>query len=159
MELGPRGMRFFLNLYPPYLFTRTRVKSISPDWREAVVVLKKSLLTRNYVGTTFGGSIFAASDPFFMLLLIKILGIREHIVWDKAATIEYKRPARSSLTLRFAISDADLEAIRRDLESKAKSEPVLRVDAIDREGQVCATVSKTIYIRRKGDGDGSMSSS
>ena len=142
-------MRLLLNLYPPYLFTRTRVKSISPDWRETVVVLKKSLLTRNYVGTTFGGSIFAASDPFFMLLLIKILGIREHVVWDKAATIEYKRPARSSLTFRFAISDADLEAIRRDLESKGKSEPVLTVDAVDRAGQVCATVSKTIYIRRK----------
>lgn len=142
-------MRLLLNLYPPYLFTRTRVKSISADWRESVVQLKKSFLTRNYVGTTFGGSIFAASDPFFMLMLIKILGIREHIVWDKAATIEYKRPARSTLTFRFLIRDEDLATIRRDLEERGKSEPVLLVDAVDCAGEICATVSKTIYIRKK----------
>jgi hypothetical protein len=149
MELGPRGLRRLLNLYPPYLFTRTRVKSISDDWREAVVELKKSLLTRNYVGTTFGGSIFAASDPFFMLMLIKIFGIRDYIVWDKAATIEYKRPARTTLTFRFVITDENLAAIEKDLEEHGKSEPVLLVDAVDREGEICATVSKTLYIRKK----------
>lgn len=149
MEFGPRGLRRLLNLYPPYLFTRTRVKSISDDWRESVVQLKKSLLTRNYVGTTFGGSIFAASDPFFMLMLIGIFGIQEHIVWDKAATIEYKRPAKSTLTLRFLITDQDIAAIEKDLSEKGKSEPVFYVDAVDREGHVCATVSKTLYIRKK----------
>src|SRR5918996_2366260 len=115
MELGPRGMRRLLNLYPPYFFTRTRVKSISADWRESVVQLKKSLLNRNYVGTTFGGSIFAASDPFFMLMLIGIFGIRDYIIWDKAATIEYKRPARSTLNFRFLITDEDIAAIEKDL--------------------------------------------
>lgn len=149
MELGPNGMRRLLNLYPPYLFTRTRVKSISADWRESVVELKKSIFTRNYVGTTFGGSIFAASDPFFMLMLIKIFGIKGHIVWDKAATIEYKRPARSTLTFRFVITDQDLAAIENELEERGKSEPVLCVDAIDRSGEVCATVRKTLYIRVK----------
>ncbi|HKX12133.1 MAG TPA: DUF4442 domain-containing protein [bacterium] len=149
MEFGPRGLRRLLNLYPPYLFTRTRVISISADWRESVVQLKKSLLTRNYVGTTFGGSIFAASDPFFMLMLIGIFGIQDHIVWDKAATIEYKRPARSTLTLRFLITDQDIAAIEKDLSEKGKSEPVFYVDAVDREGQVCATVSKTLYVRKK----------
>ncbi len=149
MELGPRGMRLLLNLYPPYLFTRTRVKSISADWRESVVELKKSLLTRNYVGTTFGGSIFAASDPFFMLMLIKIFGIHGHIVWDKAAAIEYKRPARSTLTFRFLITDQDIAAIEQDLAEHGKSEPVLHVDAVDRQGHVCATISKTLYIRKK----------
>jgi hypothetical protein len=144
-----RGLRRLLNLYPPYLFTRTRVKSISDDWREAVVELKKSLLTRNYVGTTFGGSIFAASDPFFMLMLIHIFGIRDYIVWDKAATIEYKRPVRSTLTFHFQISDEDLALIEKELEDHGKSEPVLFVDGVDRKGEVCVTVSKTLYIRKK----------
>ena len=149
MALGPRSLQLLLNLYPPYLFTRTRVKSISADWRETVVQLKKSVLTRNYVGTTFGGSIFAASDPFFMLMLIGIFGIQEHIVWDKAASIEYKRPARSTLTFRFLITDEDIAAIEKDLAAHGKSEPVFLVDAVDRQGEVCATVSKTLYIRKK----------
>lgn len=149
MELGPRGMRLLLNLYPPYLFTRTKVKSISPDWRECVVELKKSWLTRNYVGTAFGGSLFAATDPFFMLMLIKILGMKDYIVWDKAAAIEYQRPARSTVTYRFVIDDAALAAIRRDLERDGKSLPRFEVKGVDREGHACVTVVKTIYIRKK----------
>src|SRR5215471_1742481 len=107
MQLGPRGMRFFLNIYPPYFFSQTRVKYIAPDWREIIVELPKTLLTRNYVGTTFGGSLYAASDPFFMLMLIKILGIKDHIVWDKGAKIDFKRPARSKITYHFVITEED----------------------------------------------------
>ncbi len=149
MELGPRGLRFFLNLYPPYLFTRTRVKYFSPDWRECVVELKKSLLNRNYVGTTFGGSLFAATDPFLMLMMIKILGIRDYIVWDNAATIEYRRPVRSTITFRFKITDEDLKQIHADLESQGKSLPQFEVLGIDREGNACVRVLKTLYIKKK----------
>ncbi len=149
MELGPRGLRLFLNLYPPYLFTRTRVKSIAPDWRECVVELKKSWLTRNYVGTTFGGSLFAATDPFFMLMLIKILGIQDYIVWDKAAEIQYLRPARSTVTFHFRIDDQDLQQIREELATEGKSLPRFEVLGLDREGLPCVKVLKTLYIRRK----------
>jgi len=142
-------MRLFLNWYPPYLFTRTRVKSISKDWRSCVVELKKSFLTRNYVGTTFGGSLFAATDPFLMLMLIKILGIEDYIIWDKAAEIEYQRPARSTVTYRFSVTDEDLEQIHRDLQAKGKALPKFEVRGVDRDGQTCVTVRKTIYIKRK----------
>jgi uncharacterized protein DUF4442 len=150
MELGPRAMRFFLNLYPPYLFTRTRVKSISPDWREVVVELKKSFLTRNYVGTAFGGSLYAACDPFFMLMLINILGIKDYIIWDKAATVEFKKPARTTVTYVLRITDEDIKKIRDDLAAVGKSVPEFRVEGKDRDGDVCVTVGKTVYIRKKG---------
>src|SRR4030095_9967104 len=90
-----------MNIYPPYFFSRTKVKSVSADWREVVVVLKKSLLTRNYVGTTFGGSLYAACDPFYMLMLIQILGIKDYIIWDKGASIDFKaRPHGHHLRLQ-----------------------------------------------------------
>lgn len=38
------------------------------------------------VGTHFGGSIFAMSDPFYMLMYMNILGKR-HLVWDHSACI------------------------------------------------------------------------
>jgi hypothetical protein len=149
MALGPRGMRFFLNLYPPYFFSRTRVKSVSPDWRKVVVELKKSLFTRNYVGTTFGGSLYAACDPFFMLMLINILGIRDHIIWDKGAKIEFKKPARTTITYVFQITDKDLKKIEEDLAAVGKSVPEFIVEGKDRDGDVCVTVEKTVYIRKK----------
>ncbi len=150
MQLGPRGMRFFLNIYPPYLFSRTRVKYIAPDWREVIVELPKSLLTRNYVGTTFGGSLYASSDPFFMLMLIKILGIQDHIVWDKGAKIDFKKPARSKITYRFIITDEDLIKIAQDLKEKGKSLPEFLVEGKDKNGEVCVSIHKLLYIRKKG---------
>lgn len=149
MKLGPRALRWFLNFYPPYFFTRTKVKSLSPDWRTCVVELKKSFLTRNYVGTTFGGSLFAATDPFYMLMLIGILGIESHIVWDKAARIEYLKPVRSKVTFRFQIGDEDLEKIAADLGARGKSEPEFTVEGVDQKGEVCVRVLKTLYVRKK----------
>jgi hypothetical protein len=149
MQLGPRGMRFFLNLYPPYLFSRTRVKYIAPDWKEIIVELHKSLLNRNYVGTTFGGSLYAASDPFFMLMLIKILGIKDHIVWDKGAKIDFKKPARSKITYRFLVTEEDLQRIYQELETKGKSLPEFLVEGKDKDGEVCVSIHKLLYIRKK----------
>jgi len=142
-------MKWFLNLYPPYLFTRTRVKHISPDWREVVVVLRKSFLTRNYVGTTFGGSLYAATDPFFMLMLVGILGIKDYIIWDKSSEIYFKKPVRSDVTYHFVITDQDLEKIRKDLEVQNKILPTFTVEGRDAEGDVCTIVKKVLYIRKK----------
>ncbi len=147
--MSPFWFRVLLNFYPPYLFSRTRVRSVSEDWREIVVELSKSFLTRNYVGTTFGGSLYAAADPFLMLMLIKILGIKDYIIWDKAAEIDFKKPARSKITYRFLITDADLEKISREIGEKGKSIPEFLVEGRDTEGDVCVAIKKMIYIRRK----------
>jgi hypothetical protein len=149
MKWTPRRMRWFLNVYPPYLFTRTKVKSISADWRETIVELPKTLLTRNYVGTTFGGSLYAAADPFLMLMLIQILGIRDYIIWDKSAAIDFKKPVRSRLTYRFLVTDEDLIKIRKDIEEKGKAVPEFVVEGKDETGEICVIVRKWIYIKRK----------
>ncbi len=144
-----RSFRFFMNIYPPYFFTRTRIKYVSKDFKEVVVVLKRSLLTRNFVGTTFGGSLYSAADPFFMLMLIRIMGIKEYIIWDQDAKIEFLKPVKSHLTLRFLISDANLKAIEEDIIRDGLSRPHFVVEGKDNEGKVCVRVDKGIYIRRK----------
>lgn len=149
MELSPRSFRFFTNLYPPYLFSRTRVKYISPDWKELVVELKRSLLTRNYVGTTFGGSLYQAADPFYMLMLIHIMGIKNYIIWDQSAEIDFIKPARTKVTYHFKISDEQLARILRDLETKTIVRPEFLVDGVDQEGDICVHIRKVIYIRKK----------
>jgi hypothetical protein len=149
MNLGPRGFRFFVNLYPPYLFSRTRVKYIASDWKEMIVELSKSILTRNYVGTTFGGSLYSAADPFFMLMLAKIFGLKDYIIWDKGAQVEFKRPARSKITYRFLITDKALQKIHQDLNDQGKSLPDFQVDGIDKDGEICVSVKKSLYLRKK----------
>ncbi|HET7437284.1 MAG TPA: DUF4442 domain-containing protein [Thermoanaerobaculia bacterium] len=143
-----RIMRWKFNLFPAYRGTGGRVTYISSDFREARVKLPLNWRTRNIVGTIFGGSLYAAVDPLYMLMLIQILG-RDYVVWDKAATISFCRPGRTTLTATFRIEEAELDAIRA---ATAGGEPVDRtyiVELVDAEGTVHAVVEKVIYIRRK----------
>ncbi len=145
----PKKMRWFLNLYPPYFFTGTRIKKISDDWKEVIVVLKKSLLTRNYVGTTFGGSLYAATDPHYMLMLCQILGLQDYIIWDKSADINFIKPVKSDITFHFKLSSDQIETLKRDVKATGKILPEFVVQGVDEEGQICVEVKKVIYIRVK----------
>ena len=151
MKFTPKSFKHLMNLYPPFFFTRTRVKYVAPDWRKVVVVLKKSLLTKNYVGTTFGGSLYQAADPFFMLMLVHILGIQDYVIWDQSAEITFVRPARSKITYTFEIKDEDLENIREGLKKNEVVRPVFRAEGLDKNGDICVVVKKVIYIRKKGN--------
>ena len=67
-------MRWGFNFFPAYRGTGARVTYISGDFREVRVELPLNWRTRNYVGTIFGGSVYGAVDPHYMIMLIKILG-------------------------------------------------------------------------------------
>ena len=43
--------------------------------------MKLSLRNQNYVGSHFGGGLFSMTDPFYMLMLMNVLG-SEYLVWD-----------------------------------------------------------------------------
>ncbi|HUP30757.1 MAG TPA: DUF4442 domain-containing protein, partial [Usitatibacter sp.] len=93
IQFGAAGIRRLLNFYPPFRGAGIRVREISPDFRTATVELRTKLFNRNYVGTHFGGSLFAMTDPFFMIMMMKNLG-PDYLVWDKAGTVRFLKPAR-----------------------------------------------------------------
>lgn len=141
-------MRWGFNLFPAFRGTGARVKYISGDWREVHVELPLNWRTRNYVGTIFGGSLYGAVDPHYMIMLIKILG-PDYVVWDKAATIRFKKPGRAALYARFLIPEEEIAMIRRLLETQPSIDRVYRVELVDAHGVVHAEVEKTVYIRRR----------
>jgi acyl-coenzyme A thioesterase PaaI-like protein len=143
-----RWFRLMTNLWPCYRGTGGRVTFIAGDWSEIRVRLRLSWRTRNYVGTLFGGSLYASLDPFFMLMLIKRLG-PGFIVWDKAASIRFRRPGRTTLTAVMRIDDTELAEIRRLLELEPKLDRTYRVELADAEGLVHAEVDKVVQIRRR----------
>jgi acyl-coenzyme A thioesterase PaaI-like protein len=148
MSLPPRLTKFVMNLWPPFLSPGIRVKRIAPDWREVTVELKLGLLNRNYVGTHFGGSLYAMTDPFYMLMLISNLG-RDYIVWDQSGRIDYRKPGRGKVQARFTLDDAQLDEIRRRTSAGDKYLPQLSVQVLDEAGEVVANVYKTLYVRLK----------
>ncbi|HET7150158.1 MAG TPA: DUF4442 domain-containing protein [Candidatus Acidoferrum sp.] len=135
-------------LFGCYRGTGGRLKYIAEDWSEVRLELPLSWRTRNYVGTIFGGSIYGAVDPIYMLMLIRRLG-PEFIVWDKAASIQFKKPGKETLRAQFVVCDDELAAIRTALETQRSMDRSYTVELKDGEGNVCATVEKIIYIRRR----------
>jgi hypothetical protein len=142
------ALRRWINLWPPFLGAGIRVKHISPDMKAVDVEIKLRWWNANYVGTQFGGSLFAMTDAFYMLMLMANLG-PEYIVWDKAATIRYRKPGRGTMRADFRLSAAQIEDIREKLETLPKYEPTFSVQVKDEDGIVIAEVEKLLYVRKK----------
>ena len=144
-SLRTRLMRWGFNLWPCYRGTGARVAFIAADWREVRIRLPLSWRTRNVVGTIFGGSLYASVDPFYMIMLMKNLG-PDYVVWDKAATMRFRRPGRGTLTATFRLDAAELTEIRDLLTALPKVDRTYTVDLVDREGTVHAAVEKIVHI-------------
>ncbi len=135
-------------MWPPFLGAGIRVKHVSPDMKAIDVEMKLRWWNANYVGTHFGGSLFAMTDPFYMLMLMANLG-RDYIVWDKAASIRYRRPGRGTIHAGFRLTTSQLDDIRDQLRTLPKYEPKFVVEVKDEEGTVIAEVEKLLHIRIK----------
>ena len=140
--------RWALNFFPAYRGTGGRVTYMSDDYTEVHVRLPLSWRTRNYVGTIYGGSIYGAVDPVYMIMLVKLLG-RDYVVWDKAASIRFRRPGRTTLRAKFVLDGSEVEAIKSELQGRKSVDRVYKVNLVDDAGKVHAEVEKTLYIARR----------
>jgi acyl-coenzyme A thioesterase PaaI-like protein len=147
-KLGPRPFRWLMNLWPCIRGTGVRVTHIAPNWKEIRVRLPLSLRTRNYVGSIFGGSLYGAVDPLYMLMLIRLLG-PDYVVWDKSASIRFLKPGRTTLYATCRVEDDELDEIRRLLQSEPKIDRTYRIALADDQGTVHAEVDKVIQIRKR----------
>ncbi len=140
--------RALVNLYPPYLGAGIRVTHVADDFHAVEVRMKLHFWNQNYVGTHFGGSLYAMADPFFMIMLMELLG-PGYVVWDKAGTVRYRRPGRGTVRARFEIPPDRLDAIRAAADRDGRTEPTFTVEIRDAKGEVVAEVDKVISVRRK----------
>jgi acyl-coenzyme A thioesterase PaaI-like protein len=143
-----RRTRWAFNWFPAYRGTGARIVFIASDWSEIRVRLPLNWRTRNYVGTIFGGSMYGAVDPVYMIMLIKLLG-PDYVVWDKAATIRFRKPGRETLTATFRVSEDQLASIRAEVATNGRAERTYAVDMVNAAGEVHATCEKVLSIKPK----------
>jgi len=146
-----RVHRWAFNWFPAYRGTGARIEYLDDDWQEVRVRVPLNWRTRNYVGTIFGGSMYAAVDPIYMIMLIKRLG-RAYEVWDKAASIRFRQPGRSTLFARFRLDEAEVDSIRSEVSQAGRSERRYQIDLVDGDGTVCAICEKVLSVRLRRSG-------
>jgi acyl-coenzyme A thioesterase PaaI-like protein len=144
-------MRWIINLWPPNLASGIRVLRIDPDYRVVRVRLTRHFYNRNYVGTHFGGSLFAMTDPWWMIMMLRNLG-GDYIVWDKSATIDFVKAVREPVFAEFVLDEATIAAIRATADAEGRALHWFTVEVKTAAGVVVAQVRKQVYVRRKRSG-------
>lgn len=144
-------LRWIVNLWPPNLAAGIRVLEIAPDYRRVRVRLKRYFFNRNYVGTHFGGSLFAMTDPWWMIMLIRNLG-SGYVVWDKAAAIEFVKAVREPVYAEFVLDAATIDELRHAADRDGKTLHWFAIDVKTADGVVVAQVRKQVHVRRKRSG-------
>lgn len=136
------------NWSPMYRRSVGKVTYISEDLHVAKVEIPLNYKNKNFVGTMFGGSMLSATDPIYMIQLMQILG-DDYVVWDKRATINYKRPAKERVYITFEFTPDEIAQIKQDVTTKNEIDYIKKVDLLTKDGKVIAKLEKTMYIARK----------
>ncbi|GAB2851477.1 DUF4442 domain-containing protein [Microbacterium insulae] len=148
MRITPRRLAIGMSLWAPNLWSGIRVTHFAEDWTQATVELHVNALTRNYVGTAFGGSMSAMTDPYFFMLVMHQLG-RDYVVWDTRGEIEFVKPGRGVLTAHFAVPRERAEELRERARGGASVREWFETEITDAAGDVVARVRREVYVREK----------
>lgn len=143
-----RLAKTFLNMIPAFHRSGGRVCFISDDYLEVQTQLRLTWRTRNWVGTTFGGSIYSSIDPIYMSQLMQLLG-KEYVVWDKGASINFKKPIRKTVYARFLLDLDFVNTIKAEVAENGKYVFDLPVHYEDEQGTVYTEITKTLYVASK----------
>ncbi len=138
-----------LNLFPPLLVNRARVRHVSGDFREVDVVLRNSPLNRNLEGAIFGGSIFSAADPYYSMMYQAACGARgvRCEAWVSSAEISYRKAAKTALTFRYRLGEQDIQDALAAMAGEGRYRRWHEIAGVDEDGTVCAAARVECYLR------------
>ncbi|PKH51637.1 DUF4442 domain-containing protein [Tenacibaculum sp. Bg11-29] len=141
--------KYGFNISPMYRRSTGKIIKVSDDLLNVKVKISISYKNKNYVGSIFGGSLFSATDPIFMIQLMNVLG-NDYVVWDKSASIKFKRPAKENSYVDFIFTKDEIQKIKERVVREKEIDLIKNIKITNKEAStVYAEVSKTIYIADK----------
>ncbi|MBD1392102.1 DUF4442 domain-containing protein [Mucilaginibacter sp. ZB1P21] len=153
MVVSENTLKWLMRLYPPLLLQRIWVVGFGNDFKSVRVKINKSLINRNYNGSIFGGTIFAAADPFLPVLFNQTLnhsGNRKLRIWSKSSKIDFLKPGLGDLFFELKLTDEDIAHAKETLIVLGKYKKVFPIEVFNKDGELCASLYNEIYIRDLG---------
>lgn len=149
MKLSETGLKWLMNLYPPLLIQRIWVKKVHKGFRGMDVKINRALVTTNVGNSTFGGTLFSATDPFYAMLFGQIMrhkGINV-TVWLKSAEIQYLKPAYQDLFYTITITNEMVAEVEQAIKTDGKFVKTYPIDIYNKSGELCVKALNEVYIR------------
>lgn len=155
MIVSETTLKWALSLYPPLFFQRIWIKRFHKGFRGVDVKISNSFLNRNYNGSIFGGTIYAATDPFFAILFDQLMQRKGYKcrVWLKSATIQYLKPGMTTLHFTLKVTDEMIAEAEKALNARGKFVKAYPIALYDKHGELCATATNEVYLRTKFPGE------
>jgi hypothetical protein len=149
MVVSENTLKWIMRFYPPLLFQRIWVVDFNKGFRGVTVKVFKSIFNKNYNGSIFGGTIFAAADPFYPVLYDRVLNTagKKLKIWSKSSKIDFLKPALSDLSFSIILTDADIDLAIQTLNIYGKYEHDFLIEMYDENNEVCASLINEVYIR------------
>ena len=136
------------NISPMYRRSCGKITFVSDDLHVVKIKIPLSYKNKNYVGSMFGGSLFSATDPIYMIQLMQILG-KDYVVWDKSTEIKFKRPAYKKAFAIFEFSTEEISTIVTKVNEEKEIDIIKKLYITDGKETVFTELDKTIYISTK----------
>tara|TARA_Y100001968_G_C19369065_1_gene724105 strand:- start:287 stop:790 length:504 start_codon:yes stop_codon:yes gene_type:complete len=150
-DLSASELKRMLNLWLPFILNQIKIISISEDFYEANVKLKRSFFNKSPKQFIWGGSISSTLDPFFPIMMKQII-LKKGIFTDfysKAMHINFIKVAKTNLTFNFKINKKEVILAEESLNKNNKYDGWHRVDGIDENGNVCVVGKVQVYLRKR----------
>jgi len=149
MVISERILKWALRCYPPLLLQRIWVIKFDEKFRGVQVKIARSFLNKNYNKSIFGGTIFAAADPFYPVLFHQVFTQKGYkvIAWSKSSEIQYLKPALTNLHFEIYLSDEEIEEAETILNTEGKYVKAHPIDIYDKNGELCVSVKNEVYVR------------
>lgn len=150
MIVSERVLKWAMCLYPPLLFQRIWVKRFHPNFYGVDVKISNSFFNRNYNGSIFGGTIYAATDPFYAILFDQLMQRKGYKVrvWLKSGYIQYLKPGLTSLYFTIKITDEMIAEAEQTIKANGKFVKTYPLELFNKNGELCATALNEVYLRQ-----------
>jgi len=141
-------LRFRFNHFPAYRRCGARITYVSPELLDVKIELPLRWNNKSHIGSIWGGSLYSSIDPVYTIMLTQTLG-KKYVVLDKAAKIEFLKPANQKLYAHFNINQSDIENIKSECSEHGKTERIYHVELKDDSNIIYLSAEKTIHIRTR----------
>jgi len=149
MQASENALKWAIRFYPPLFFQRIWVVKFEKGFRAVEVKIKKSFFNKNHDDSIFGGTIYAAADPFHPILFTNAMNLKGYKVkaWSRSSAVRYFKPAKSDLHFRIDITDSELSDCEEQIKLTGKYRKSYQLEIFDSENKRCALVINEMYMR------------